>query len=285
MGIKQDIETSLKDYSVTKINGQPSDEDVTNLMREITEMLASIPTTNGGGSHGHISMIIDDAECRTFSTGNQPFIIPMNPGPYPTRVDPDPATRERQVAEHKAEEEEFESYLGVLNAARQHAIRSPTLGFAHLTLRQIIDHLQDAGGYLDYMDVSGLITELTKPWEVSEHPATKYAHDDKYERQLIKAGLPDQQALQLSLAQAAFKATGEYDAQLRKFDVCPVADRTFTNFRTFIVTEYAKQSKRTHSTEKSAGFGIANSATTTTRIAEEQAKETAWPISQCAYNG
>ena len=165
MGIKQNIETSLKDYSFTKIDGQPLDEDVMNLVQEMTKMLASIPTTNGGGSHGHIGMIIEDTEYRTFSTGNQLFVVPTNPGPYPTTVDPDPATRERQVAKHKAEKEEFETYLGVLNAARQHVIRavdpewleakrSPTLGFAHLKLREIIDHLHDDGGDLDYMDVS-----------------------------------------------------------------------------------------------------------------------------------
>ena len=73
----------------------------------------------------------------------------------------------------------------------------------------MIDHLRDTGGDLDYMDVSDLVTKLTKPWEVSENPATKFARDDKYERQLMKAGLPDQQALRLSLVQAAFKATGE----------------------------------------------------------------------------
>jgi hypothetical protein len=199
MGIKQDIENSLKDHFVTKIDGQPTDEDVTNLIRELSQMLASVPTTNGGGSHGHIGMIIDDAEYRTFSTGNAPFNVPTNPGPYPAIVDPDPAIREQQVAEHKAEKDEFETYLGVLNATRMHivravdpewleAIRSPTLGFAHLTLHQMIDHLRGTGGDLDYMDVSDLVTELTKPWEVSENPATKFARDDKYERQLIKAG-------------------------------------------------------------------------------------------------
>ena len=43
--------------------------------------------------------------------------------------------------------------------------------------------------------------------------------------------------------QAAFKATGEYDAQLREFDARPMVDRTFPNFRTFIVTEFAKRNK------------------------------------------
>ena len=131
------------------------------------------------------------------------------------------------------------------------------------------------------MDVSDLIAELTKPWEVSEHPATKFARDDKYERQLIKAGLPNQQALRLSLAQASFKETGEYDTQLREFDARPAVDRTFANFRTFIITEYAKRSKG-RSTAKSVGFGIANSALTKAPTAEEQAEETAWAIAELA---
>ena len=122
MGVKQDIETSLKDYFFTKIDGQPTDEDVTNLIRELSEMLASVPTTNGGGSHGHIGMIIDDTEYHAFSTGNVTFVVPTNPGPYPVTVDPDAAIRERQVAEHKAEKDEFETYLGVLNAARKHIV-------------------------------------------------------------------------------------------------------------------------------------------------------------------
>jgi hypothetical protein len=45
------------------------------------------------------------------------------------------------------------------------------------------------------MDVSDLVAEMMKPWDVSENPATKFVHNNKSERQLIKAGLPDQQAL------------------------------------------------------------------------------------------
>eukprot|EP00804_Cyclotella_cryptica_P011328 CCRYP_016351-RA/>CCRYP_016351-RA protein AED:0.40 eAED:0.40 QI:0/0/0/1/1/1/3/0/287 len=194
MGIKQDIESSLKDYSFTKIDGQPSDKDVANLMREMTEMLASKPTTNGGGSHGHIGMIIDDAEYCTFSNGNQPFSIPMNPGPYPTTVDPDPATR----------------------------------------------------GDLDYMDVSELINELTKPWEVRIQSNRRIRYTTSQIRR----------------------------APSHRPHLCQLC--------TFIVARYAKRSKGTHSTAKSVGFSIANSATTTTRTAEEQAKDTTWAIGELA---
>ena len=128
------------------------------------------------------------------------------------------------------------------------------------------------------MDVSDLVTEFTKPWEVSENPATKFARDDKYEHQLLKAGLPDQQALWLSHAQAVFKATGEYDAQLREFDTHPIVDHMFPNFRTFIVTKFTKHKKGNRSIAK----GIANAAEEAKRTAEEQAEETAWAMAELA---
>jgi hypothetical protein len=49
MGVKQDVEDSLKDYFITKIDGQPTKKDLSKLKLELSEGLASIPTLNGGG--------------------------------------------------------------------------------------------------------------------------------------------------------------------------------------------------------------------------------------------
>jgi hypothetical protein len=62
MGIRQDIEESLKDFHITKIDGQPTKEDLLKLRQELCEAVASIPTTNGGGMHGHVGMLLEDAE-------------------------------------------------------------------------------------------------------------------------------------------------------------------------------------------------------------------------------
>ena len=56
MGIKQDVEDSLKDYPITTIEGQPDEEALSKLRLELVEGLASIPTLNGGGQHGQIGM-------------------------------------------------------------------------------------------------------------------------------------------------------------------------------------------------------------------------------------
>ena len=57
MGIKPDIKDNLKIFHITKINGQPTDEDLNKLESKLSEMAASISTSNEGGLHRHDSMI------------------------------------------------------------------------------------------------------------------------------------------------------------------------------------------------------------------------------------
>ena len=88
MGVKHDVEDSLKDYFITKIDGQSTKKDLSKLKLELSKGLASILTLNGGGHHGHIGLIIPNAEYTAFLHGNAPYDILDNPGPYPLTVDP-----------------------------------------------------------------------------------------------------------------------------------------------------------------------------------------------------
>ena len=118
MGHKQDIEEALKDCHIKCIDGQPTDEDLTRLESELSAMAASIPTTNGWGLHGHVSMLCEDSDYTSFSHIAESFTIPTNPGPYPTTVDPTNAiVRAWQEAEHKVHVKSLNlrHTLGLLN--------------------------------------------------------------------------------------------------------------------------------------------------------------------------
>jgi hypothetical protein len=84
MGIRHDVEQGLKKYKIMKIDGQPMDEDLNLLVKELTNAAGSIATDNGGGEHGHVGMVIDEAEYITFSRSGARLIVPTNPGAYPT---------------------------------------------------------------------------------------------------------------------------------------------------------------------------------------------------------
>ncbi len=108
-------------------------------------------------------MVVEEAEYITFSRNAERFLVPINPGPYPTTVDPDKIIRERQIAEHKAEIVEYETYLGVENYLRRMIVKSldhewlaevesETMGFNHLSAKALMTYLRNVGGSLDHMD-------------------------------------------------------------------------------------------------------------------------------------
>ncbi len=49
MGIRHDVEQGLEKYEITKIDGQPTDEDLNLHTKELTNAAGSIATQNGGG--------------------------------------------------------------------------------------------------------------------------------------------------------------------------------------------------------------------------------------------
>ncbi len=51
MGIRHNVEEGLEKYEIMKINGQPMDEDLNLLAKELTNAAGSIATQNGGYWH------------------------------------------------------------------------------------------------------------------------------------------------------------------------------------------------------------------------------------------
>ena len=81
MGKRAETRDELRQESVTKIHGQPTDQDITTLERELIAIAASIPTGLGGGNHGHAGLIVEAAKYLAMTQVE--FTIPPNPGIYP----------------------------------------------------------------------------------------------------------------------------------------------------------------------------------------------------------
>ncbi len=85
---------------------------------ELIAFLANIPTTLGGGNHGHARILMEPA--RYLLIAGVPFTNPVNPGHYPLNVAGNAAAgvRARAEAEHKEEVREYETFQGVIQATK-----------------------------------------------------------------------------------------------------------------------------------------------------------------------
>ena len=60
MCLQEEIEAKLADKPVTKINGQPSNCDITKLKRELAKITSSVATDLEGGKHSHVEIILPE---------------------------------------------------------------------------------------------------------------------------------------------------------------------------------------------------------------------------------
>jgi hypothetical protein len=171
MGIRTDIRDEIRKEMVTKIHGQPTSHDLTNIEKEIISILANIPTTLGGGNYGHVGVIMDPTDY-TPMTGGTAFVNPVNPGIYPAdlALNAVAGIRARAEAEHKELINQFKTFRGVRLGTKDlilaavdneylNEIKHNTLGFLNQTPRQMLEHLLTRGGALDFADTKELLAE------------------------------------------------------------------------------------------------------------------------------
>ncbi len=241
---------------MTKIHGQPTSHDLTNLKKEIISILVNIPTTLGGGNYGHVGVIMDPTDYTTM-TGGTAFVNPVNPGIYPADLALNAAAgiRARAEAEHKELVNQFKTFKGVRLGTKDlilvavdneylNEIEHDTLGFLNQTPRQMLEHLLTRGGSLDFADTKELLAERDGEWNVSKNPQVYFNRVEKAIKGLTRNGIISDPNERNDIALFHLKATGEFDPAVREWEAKPAVDKTWANIKTFIAAEYARENKQ-----------------------------------------
>ncbi len=164
MGLRVETHKEIRNELATKIHGQPTDQDLTLLEKELVSIAANVPTALGGGNHGHAG-IIDEPTKYLVMMGGIVFLNPIHPGIYPASLAANVAAGTRAIAEvvHKEQIAQFEIFAGVEQALKDIIlkavdhdylleIKDDTLGFLNQMPRSIINHLRCQNGALDFCE-------------------------------------------------------------------------------------------------------------------------------------
>ncbi|KAL7488542.1 hypothetical protein ACHAW6_014128 [Cyclotella cf. meneghiniana] len=231
---------ALKRFEITKIDGQLVDEDINKLTTQITTALVTIKTKNRGGKLGCIGLSKDILPCPVESSSISQFAQE-----HSQKARDDTKTHDKHVAEHKEEITEFETYKAcqawahqtILNAVDKEWIselKDEDLGYQLTEPLNFLEHLCDASGDLDEMEITNLNTQLER------------------------FGIPKQPEIRLSYTVATFQTSSQFDPAMCEWNACTLIIKTCVKFKVFIQHKYTKQVKQNRSTAGSVCKGIAN---------------------------
>jgi len=274
---EQETRKLVAECTVTKIHGQPTNQDIDILDDELTAIASSFPSELGGGLHGHAGLVKNDADYEIFAPGT-PFVVPANPGVYPLGNIP-AAQRGQREAEHKALQTQFQTCIGaskglkdlILQAVDEDfllELRAEGIAYLNVTPLQMLTHLRDRWGTMDYVDITSLLAECDTPWNAAEVPTKYFNRTEKARRQLARANVQIDERAMLAKALKSFKDAGDFDASIREWEARPVIAQTYANFKVVMCAEFSKLNRQDATTARATGHASANN------VVEQMAKAT-----------
>ena len=274
---EQDTRKAVAECAVTEVHGQPTNQDIDRLEDELIAIASNFHSELGGGLHGHAGLIKSAAAYDLLAPGT-PFVFPANPGVYPQGNFP-AAQRGQREAEHKALIAQFQTCVGASKGLKdliQKAIDEDYLlelkedGIAYLNVTpfQMLTHLRDRWGTMDFIDVTALLAECDAPWNAAEVPQKYFNRIENARKKLVRANVQVDERAMMAKALKCFKDAGDFDAAIREWEVRPAATQTYANLKTIMNTEFTKLNRQDATTARAIGHRSANN------VVEEMAKAT-----------
>jgi hypothetical protein len=212
----------------------PTHLSLATLHRELNTYAASIESARGGGQHGHLALVMNDADY--LAIANEAFVAPVHPGPNPV-----PGNTQPQIIEnnrlHAAALLEHKTYKDTENQLKSMLIKAvpniyieelqdPVLGYATVTTRQLLQHLDDNYGTVTARDLARNMDQMTKQWTgdqpienlwIQIQRAKIYAaqHDPITDKTAIRAAVTNLQA------------TGLFSDDIKAWENKPIAEQTW----------------------------------------------------------
>ena len=248
---------------ITAIDGRPGATTLRRLLEDLYSNAASIPSTLGGAQVGSLGLVL---ETPLYTVSHPPFIFPDNPGPTPTYP---PNATDSQIA---AAKETHAVKLGIyqltfntdqaLNQAIVASVdksyllplRDKYTGFASRRAIELVIHLKRVYGPTTPQDFADNFKKLSDPWDPS---STVEELTGKMDDIASYAELGNKPIAETQIIDATYTLlynSGLYFDPLVEWDNKPDADRTWTEFKDFLVQAQTKLFRQQNVTAASRGY-------------------------------
>jgi hypothetical protein len=265
-------------------NESPSFITVRTWKQELYANAISVPSEEGGGNHGLLGEIVDDATYRAlvpdpggaaaFPALPQPaYARAVNPGREPAI--PNGATVPlvaRITATFNADTKRWETVQAVRKALKAQVLaacpeeflfplKDPRLGFANTTIEQLLTFLEESYGTVDADDHTIVEAELEKPIDATAPLRFYWNRITRAVALAEEMGSPFPPIRVVNACIKALESSGLFPDEIKTWRAKPVVEWTLTNIQ--IHFNRAEKERHRKTTAGQAGF-TANAANTVT---------------------
>ena len=255
---------------LTPITGKPTNTTLQLLQRQLFTNARAVDSPRGGGNHGHLAMLLSEADYVT--RAGEPFIVPVHPGPAP--IAPPNATAAQLAEAIRAYNQAIADVtlynrlraaltaqiLTAVNASFLSSLEDPDFGFGDVSPRTMLDHLNTEYGTMTPEELETNRAALSEAWNFDdpiEDLWTKIANIQRV-AQLGQVPIPDLTVITLTLAM--IEKTGLLATTTEKFRLRPTTEWTLALFKADF--KLGNQERIRKLTAGDAGFHGAHHTTT-----------------------
>lgn len=266
-----DSQLTFPHAELSPIVGEPTNTSLQLLRRQLYANARSIDSTRGGGNNGHLAILMSDAAY--LARAGVAFVIPAHPGAAPVHA---PAATAAQIAEtirlfnqdladhtlyNKVATALKAQLLQAVDATYLSALEDPEFGYADVTARAMLAHLQTRYGTLTPEAVETNRNALSTPWNPDEPIETLWKRIAEIRRVAAAGNEPITEVTAITLTVAMIEKTGLLSDATKAWRLRPLAEWTLQNFQ----TDFDRANKERHRqlTASAAGYQGAHLATST----------------------
>ena len=268
----------IEEFTPFPTDTAPTAVNVRQLKKEMIQCAMAVPTTLGGGAHGHLGMILPAAEYAALNPA--PGDVFDRPDDPPDALDfAGNASRATIALAQQEYNAELQAYtmcnkvdlalkIRILKAVPKIyllALCDELFEFANVTPAEMLHHLETTYGAINEDDLAANLEACEAAWDPNTPIEIVFANTNKC-AQFAAAGNDDiSDANKVRLTLKALEKSGVMEEAISDWRKKTVANRTWANMPTHFTT-YNKERLR-KSTAAQAGFNSANAT-------QQQPKET-----------
>jgi hypothetical protein len=233
----------------------------------------AIDTHLGGGTLGHLGLIISDASysmiAPTTDAGPTLWVSPQSPGRALSNTDG--TSTQISAARHVWEEDvqTYRTYTSVQQALKKQIINvfepmyldvlnDNMVGFANISSRDMLDHLFSTYGNITAVDLEINFEHMGRAWDPQQPVEYLFKQiqdrEDYYEAGGVLIGHPQQ----INVGYAKIFATEHFMSACRRWNEKHLIEKTWTQFKSHFAAAHRQHKQMQGESAATAGYHSAN---------------------------